>query len=184
MEETVEGIVLRSQPYREKARIITLFTPLGVMSLIVKRMAPRYLSLTTPFSHGEYQIVRGRSDLFALHDATLLHEHLELRSSLTHLRVAGALAQGILRSQWPLKGSPALFTLYKAYHQRVASCGNPQALLASFYLKALRLEGILTLEDEEMAPLLRVDKFSDLETVVVSEVLLERVEQLFSQLIE
>ena len=35
-EEKIEGIVLRSQDYQERHRIITLFSPQGLISLIVK----------------------------------------------------------------------------------------------------------------------------------------------------
>ena len=87
-EEKTEGIVLRSQDYKERHRIITLFTPLGLISLIVKgisRKNSHLLTLTTPFSHGEYIYRQGRSDLFRFHDGAVLDDHFDLRQSLRFL---------------------------------------------------------------------------------------------------
>lgn len=146
-EEKTEGIVLRSQDFKERHRIITLFTPQGLISLIVKsisRKNTRLLSLTTPFCHAEYHYRRGNSELLRFHDGTILDDHFNLRQSLSSLQTAGALANAILTSQLPDKPSPALFVLYKSYHKQVPCFPNPAALLASFYLKLLKHEGLLT----------------------------------------
>jgi DNA repair protein RecO (recombination protein O) len=146
-EEKIEGIVLRSQDYQERHRIITLFSPQGLISLIVKsisRKNARLLALTTPFSHGEYICRQGRSELLSFHDGTLLNDHLALRESLKALQAAGALAHAILTSQMPGKPAPALFALYRSYHKQVPSFDDPAPLLASFYLKLLKHEGLLS----------------------------------------
>ncbi len=146
-EEKTEGIVLRSQDYKERHRIITLFTPQGLVSLIVRgisRKNTRLLSLTTPFCQGEYLYRRGTSDLFSFRDGTVLNDHFGLRQSLKSLQIAGSLANAILSSQMPGKPSPALFVLYKSYHSQVPHFHDPAVLLASFYLKLLKHEGLLT----------------------------------------
>jgi DNA repair protein RecO (recombination protein O) len=160
--EHIEGIVLRSQDYKEAHRIITLFTPEGLLSLIVRgisRKNTRLLSLTTPFCHGEYHFRRGRSELFSFRDGTVLDDHFDLRGSLASLQTAGALASAILSSQLAGKPAPALFLLYKAYHKQAALFKNPGALLASFYLKLLKHEGLISLSSqcaqcESLQPLL------------------------------
>lgn len=147
-EEKTEGIVLRSQDYKERHRIITLFSPHGLISLIVpsiSRKNARLLTLTTPFTHGEYIFRRGRSDLLRFHDGTLISDHLCLRQNLKSLQAAGALASAILSSQMADKPAPALFALYKSYHGQVASFDDPAPLLASFYLKLLKHEGLLSI---------------------------------------
>lgn len=146
--ENREGIVLRSQDYKESHRIITLFTPEGLMSLIVRgisRKNTRLLSLTTPFCHAEYHFRRGRSELLSFRDGTILDDHLNLRHSLQSLQTAGSLAKAILSSQMANKPAPALFLLYKAYHKQAAHFKNLDALLASFYLKLLKYEGLLAI---------------------------------------
>lgn len=147
-EEKTEGIVLRSQDYKERHRIITLFSPQGLISLIVKgisRKNARLLTLTTPFNHGEYIFCQGRSDLFRFHDGTILNDHLDLRQNLRSLQAAGALANAILTSQMIGKPAPALFALYKSYHKQIRGFDDPAPLLASFYLKLLKHEGLLSL---------------------------------------
>jgi DNA repair protein RecO (recombination protein O) len=147
-EEKTEGIVLRSQDFKERHRIITLYSPEGLISLIVKNISrknTRLLSLTTPFTLAEYHYRRGQSELLSFHDGTLLDDHLILRQSYTSLQAAGALANAILSSQMPGKSSPALFVLYKSYHKQVPGFTDPAALIASFYLKLLKHEGHLTI---------------------------------------
>jgi DNA repair protein RecO (recombination protein O) len=146
-EEKIEGIVVRAQDYKERHRIITLFSPQGMLSLIVKgisRKNARLLTLTTVFSYGEYIYRTGRSELFLFLDGTVLSTHLALRQNLQFLQTAGALANAILASQMAGKPAPALFTLYKSYHAQVPSFKNPAPLLASFYLKLLKHEGLLS----------------------------------------
>jgi DNA repair protein RecO (recombination protein O) len=150
-EEKTEGIVVRSQDYKERHRIITLFTPEGLLSLIVRgisRKNTRLLSLTSLFCLGEYLYVKKRSELLSLRDAALLDEHLSLRDSLASLQTAGALANAILTSQMPGKPSPALYLLYKLYHRQVPHFADPSVLLASFYLKLLKHEGLLHLSSD------------------------------------
>ncbi len=190
-EEKTEGIVLRSQEYKERERIITLFTPHGVLSLIVKGVSPKrthLLALTTPFCHGEYHFLRGRSELMRFQDGTVLNEHLVLRGNLEWLRTAGALSQAIMRSQLPGKAAPQLFELYKAYHGHVCRVNPPQALLASFYLKLLRHEGVWHDVPPEFSPaeqkqlfiLSRAQQFSSLNNLLVSNELLHKISSLIS----
>jgi DNA repair protein RecO (recombination protein O) len=147
-EEKTEGIVLRSQDFKERDRIITLFSPQGLISLIVKsisRKNARLLSLTTPFSHGEFIYRQSSSELFRFHDGTVLDDHLILRQNLKSLQTAGALANAILSSQMAGKPAPALFVLYKFYHKQISHFADPAPLLASFYLKLLKHEGLLSI---------------------------------------
>jgi len=150
-EEKTEGIVLRSQDYKEHHRIITLFSPLGLINLIVKSISRKnahLLTLTTPFSHGEYIYHQGRSDLFRFHDGSVLDDHFSLRQNLRFLQTAGALANAILTSQMFGKPAPALFALYKSYHKQVCYSADPAPLLTSFYLKLLKHEGLLSISPD------------------------------------
>jgi DNA repair protein RecO (recombination protein O) len=158
-EEKTEGIVVRSQDYKERHRIITLFTPLGLISLIVRNISrknTRLLSLTTPFCHAEYLYRRSNSELLAFRDGTVLDDHLGLRQSLKSLQIAGSLANAILTSQMADKPAPALFSLYRSYHNQVPHFSNPEVLLASFQLKLLKHEGLLNIgycaEDDSTSP--------------------------------
>ena len=81
--DTCEALVLRSMEYKERQRIITLFTPQGLMSVIIKGISlkkPHLLSLTSPLCLGEFHFSQGKSDLFYFRDGTVIDEHLHLRN--------------------------------------------------------------------------------------------------------
>ena len=151
-EEKIEGIVLRSMEYKERQRIITVFSQeMGVISLIIKGLSKnnyRLLSLTTPFSRAEFIYTRGNSDLFRFIDGTMIDEHLKFREKFSFLKTAGLLTQAIVQSQLPGKPSAALYLLLRSYLKQIPSFENPDALISSFYLKLLRYEGLLSLSEQ------------------------------------
>jgi DNA repair protein RecO (recombination protein O) len=151
MEDKTLGIVLRSLDYRENQRIITLFTPLGLISLIVKRIQRRsshLLTLTTLFCEGEFLFKKGRSDLYAFIDGSVIDVHLPLRDQLASLQAAGSLGQALLASQFAGRGSPELYQLFRCYLKQIPTFSAPRTLIASFQLKLLAHDGLLSLTPE------------------------------------
>ena len=149
-EERTLGIVLRSLDYKDSQRIITVFTPIGLLSFIVKGITRRtsLLALTTPFSEGEFIFRRSRSDLLSFLDGTVNDNHLPLRQRLSSLETAGSLAHAILSSQLDGKSSTDLYQLFRFYLKQVPSFESPSSLLASFQLKLLLHEGLLALSSQ------------------------------------
>lgn len=150
-EERTQGIVLRSLDYKDSQRIITIFTSIGLIRLIVKRITSRnthLLNLTTPFCEGEFLFKRGRSDLLSFLDGSVLDSHLELRKRLSSLETAGSLAQMILSSQLDGKFSYDLYQLFRFYLKQIPSFESPTSLAASFQLKLLAHEGLLALSSQ------------------------------------
>lgn len=152
MEEKTEGIVLHSFAFQENSRILKIFSPdLGLFSLIVKNISLKkshLLSLTTPFSHGEFVYKKGKTDLFIFTDGTLLDSHLFLRQSLPVLQTAAKMTRSLLDSQWAHKNSLSLFILFKNYLKSLKTYDNTQAILSSFYLKLLLHEGLIHLSNQ------------------------------------
>jgi len=150
-EEKTEGIVLRALDYKDRQKIITVFTvECGLISLIVKgisRRALRLLALTSPFCRAEFHFARGRSDLYRFIDGTVLDENLSLRQKYSFLETAGRLAHAVLRSQLPGKPSPALYALFSAYLKQAPLFEQHQTLTTSFLLKMLKHEGLISLEE-------------------------------------
>lgn len=142
-----EGLVLRTVEYKQRQRIITLFTKNhGLIHLIVKKISRKksdLLSLTTPFSIGEFQYIMYRSDLYSLEDAMVKNANLELRKSLSHLEAAAQLTNAVLASQMPGKSSPLLYHLITCYLKQAPLFENPSLLTGSFLLKLLKHEGLL-----------------------------------------
>jgi DNA repair protein RecO (recombination protein O) len=146
-EERSEGIVLRAVPYSDTRRILTVLMPEeGIISLASRVLSPSLAKLaaaTTPFSRSEFLYRRGRGEVHRLIDASMLDDHLALRSESKRLECAGEIIQVLLKTQLHGKPTPALYELTKAYLHRMQLSPHPQNLLASFYLKLLKHEGLL-----------------------------------------
>lgn len=150
-EKRVEGIVLKSIPFKESDRILSVFTPnRGIISLFVKRLSksrPSMVNLTSPLCRGEFVFRKGRSDLYRFIDGTIVDLHLSLRRSYKHLQCAGKMLNAILTSQMPGKSAPALYALLVTYLKHLSDFPDPEVLWASFQLKLLKHEGLLALDE-------------------------------------
>lgn len=152
-EQRSEGVVLRSTLYKEQDRIVSIFTDdHGLISLMVKK-ATHHKVLTSPFCQGEFVYVKGKSDLYKFHDGTVLDDHISLRNSLSVLTAAGEIAQAILHSQMPGKPAPKLYALLTACMKQLPFFEPSFRLTASFRLKLLTHEGLISWEDPSFFPI-------------------------------
>jgi DNA repair protein RecO (recombination protein O) len=152
-EERSEGVVLKSILFKESDRIITLFTQNnGIVSLLIKKFRP-YTALATPLCCGEFLYNMGKTDLYLFQDGHIINDHFALRGSFTLLSAAGSMAASLIHSQLPGKPSPELYTLFLAYLKCLPLLANSKNLVASFILKLLTHEGILSWESYEVFPL-------------------------------
>ncbi|MGE5196307.1 MAG: DNA repair protein RecO [Anaerolineae bacterium] len=153
-EEQSEGIVLQSIPYKDKERILKVFTKTGgLISLIVKGISirnPHLLSLTMPFCLAEFHYQKKNSDLFRYVDGTIIDENFHLRVSYQSLKAAGELIYAISHSQLPGKPAPELYALLSSYLKQAAAFANPLILSASFYLKILKHEGLIAFINQSL----------------------------------
>jgi DNA repair protein RecO (recombination protein O) len=144
-----EGIVLHSFDYKERERIVSVFTlKEGMISLIIKRLSknkPALINLTSPLCQAEFLYQKGKSDLYRFIDGTILNLHLPLRRSYHHLQYGGKMIQAIRSSQMPGKRAPALYCLLLSYLKKLPEFEKPEILWTSFQLKLLKHEGLLSL---------------------------------------
>lgn len=143
--EKIEAIVLRSQDYQERHRIISLYSPKGLITMIVKNISKkntRLICLTSVFTYGEYLFSESKSSLLRFIDGSVIDEHLMLRSNFRFIQTAAQLSHFILATQLPNHSAPPLFLLYKSYLKQAFSFLNPTPLLTSFQLKLLHHEGL------------------------------------------
>lgn len=143
-----EGIVLKTLPYQENKRIISIFTDIGILQLIVTLSSSntRLLSLTTPLSHALFIYQKRPSELHLFKEASLLSSHLNYNNSYEHLETAMALIQTILSSQLPGKPAPLLYQLLHIYLKTLPSTPQPKVLASSFMLKNLWHEGLIAID--------------------------------------
>ena len=145
MEHKTEGVLLQTIPYLGAQKILKVFTPdVGLLSLIVK--SPSLSGMTSPFIQAEWVYRKGKEDLHLLKDATLLNAFPKFREDYRTISSAGAIARDLLRSQLPAKPAHALYALLLSYWHQLPHFLHPETLVASFRLKFLLHEGVLSLQ--------------------------------------
>jgi len=146
-EEKTEGLLLQTIPYLGKQKILKIFTPNnGLISLMAKQGIPP--SLTTPFLVAEWVYEKGKKELYSLKDTSLLNDLSSLRQDYSILSAAGQIAQDLLSSQFPERKAPLLYALTLSYFQKLTFFSHLETCVASFRLKRLLHEGVLSLQDE------------------------------------
>lgn len=194
-EEKDEGLVLRSIDYKDRQKIITLFTPSrGLISLIVKninRTKSHLLTLTSPFTHGEYHFRVSRSDLYTFQDGTPLNTHNNIRLNLAHISAATDLAKALLSSQLQGKPAPDLYTLTLTYLRHLPTFQDPLPLTTSYLLKLLKHEGHLAIDHKPptfttpewttLLTLTNTRSIQELKATPVSETLHRKTQNLFKE---
>lgn len=145
---STEAIILNAIPFQDHHQITTFFTPdLGVckgISLHNKSPKNPLFGIFSPLHRVEVIFRKTNNDLLKIQTGSLLNAHLFLRTSYEPLQAACTLLALILKSQLPHKPAPLLFQLLKNYLEMFAKAKTPKTLLASFQLKLLRHEGLLS----------------------------------------
>ncbi len=120
-----EGITLRAVEFKEKQRILTLFTEnRGLTTLIIKGISqkkPHLMAVSTPFCIADFHYLRGHSDIHTFQDATIKNSLSPLKKTFAHLTAASEIATSILHSQLPKQTAPSLYHLLKAYFLHLPS---------------------------------------------------------------
>jgi DNA repair protein RecO (recombination protein O) len=147
----VHAVVLRASPFKEYDRILTLFSPLGLMKLFVKGKKKQWLhyaALTSPLTEAEFHYTQGKKDLHRLTEGAILKQNLRIRERFESLVAAERMVQALLDSQWPGKAAPKLYQLFSLFLEHLPSGQDPSSLSSAFLLKIMRHEGLLQLPTE------------------------------------
>lgn len=142
-----QALVLQTLPFQDEHIIVTLFTNrLGLIKALVKnRRKAQPPSLLEPFSLGEFTLYKQKSELYHFREGALIENHLFLRKNLFTLQAAGKMVSAVLKTQFPEKPGDSLLALLLCFFQLLNNCPTPQGILAIFYLKLLKHEGVLQL---------------------------------------
>lgn len=156
----MEGIVMKTVPYRDRDRVVTLFTEEGLISVMMYRPKAGLAEMLTV---GEYEVEKGKGELWKLKDGYVIRGQRQLCKTIPEMDVAGKMIQAILRTQMPEKATPGLYPFFRAYLSQVCGFKNLPNLLYSFYLKLLKHEGLLSAQEvAEYAPLSTARTFKEL----------------------
>lgn len=143
MEELlVEGIVLRSTPFKEKQCIIAVLTKeFGLLSFIGHVSA-----LTGVLSRSSF-LVRGKNKegLLRIQEAHILDNLVHIRENLAYLTAAGKMAKLVLDMQAAFSISSPIYVLLQKYLENLGKTAST-TLWVSFALKLLNHEGLLNVQ--------------------------------------
>lgn len=191
---TTEAIVLRSLAFKDRQKILTIFSKeFGIISIILKGLSSKRSfknSFSEPFCKAEFTLHKKGGDLFTFEEGSILDMHLSLRENLSHLKTSSSMVQALLISQLPERPSEALYTLFSLFLSQIKSFPCQNTLLACFYLKILLHEGIspvfsedenILLEDEKLffTEITKTKSFAQLREKKISLEHFQKLERVF-----
>ena len=148
----IEAIVLHTIPFQDSHQIATLFTremglckAIGSFSRLPKNALFGSLS---PLNHIEVLFRPSKSDLLKIESVSLLNAYTPIRKDYDLLQNACGMLNALIKFQFPHKSAPILFELLKSYLSLIIDSKSKEAILASFQLKLLRHEGLLSVTDQ------------------------------------
>lgn len=149
--ERTEGIILKTIKFRDTDQIITIFTEHhGLLSMVVRGAYGKQYSQgawTAPLSRNEFVYTPprpGKSDLAVCRDIAVLEQHLLIRQDFGCLEAAVQILEATISTQFPCKPSPEIYRLLNIYLKNIARSIDPYALAASYSLKLLHHEGMIS----------------------------------------
>lgn len=144
----VEGIILKVIPFGDYDQILSLFTAeIGLVKLFIKGSRSRKRGLQgicIPLTGVEAIYKEKNSELFGCQEMTLIESYRFLRNDLNYLKAACDMLNAVESTQLPCKPAPQLYALLLYFLARIPDCTDLAALTASFRLKLLRHEGLIT----------------------------------------
>jgi len=146
MEEVkVKAIVLSSCDYREKDKIVNLFSlELGLVSIIIKNCRTSSYKLKfaySPFSFAEFELLK-RGEAFTLKNATIIENFFVLCEDYNKYIVASAILEILLKANKVYESNHILFiNTLKILNNLAFEETNINLLLLKFLLGTLKVNG-------------------------------------------
>jgi len=146
----IEGVVIRSFAYGEHDKILHIFTPdEGMVHLIAKgalRQKKKGSLSVEPFTLGTFFYKhKPHHKLYQCFEVVPTNLHQFLRRHIDKLNCACQMALAVVQTQMSNQAAPQLFGLLCYYLKKLETSSNPASILASFRLKLLRHDGVLSL---------------------------------------
>ena len=186
-----KGIVLRSSIFKDRQRILQLYTEkFGLVSAVIKGISSQKVAsplFCDLFCEAEFVLVAGKSDLKKFQEASLLDLHLALRTNLSYLKTASSMTSAILRWQLPESASFDLYHLLSSFLKQIPLFSSQETLLGCFYLKLLKHEGLFhpecfpvgLKEKERLFQLSSMQSFSELKKFSLINDIFSQIESVF-----
>jgi len=182
----VRAVVLRAFPFKDYDRILTLFSPFGLIKLFVKskkREWLHYAALTSPLTEAEFHYTQGKKELHRFTEGAILKQNIRIRDRYENLLAAEKMVQALLNSQWPGRTAPKLYQLFSLFLEILPDSADPLTLSTIFLLKTMRHEGLLQLSaDLSACSRYAGERYSTKEAPFGSLTLSSEEEALFTEL--
>ncbi len=194
-----EGIVMQVLPFQDADAIFTVYThDLGFAKFVLKyalSSRQRGKGVPSPLALTEFIYRPTSGELLSCKEATVLDSFHALRKNLSLIEAGGALLKALYQTQPLGKVSDKLYKLLLVYLDKLPQVEDPKVLVASFKLKILRYEGVLTFHNQnldhlegfhpEEAKMLFVmaltQSLGDLKPLLLTAPLEEKIDQLFKE---
>lgn len=193
---TTPAIILRSIPFKDHQKIVTAFSKeLGMISMIIKGLSSKKLfkrPFCESFCEVELVLSKKNGDLFTFQEGSIIDLHLPLRDHLQSLSTASSMVKAILESQLPEKPAPLLYALFSTCLYQIPTFLCQNTLLACFYVKILKHEGIFSLSSEglmknslseqekkELTEISNIQNFSTLKRINTRLEVVNKLEEFF-----
>lgn len=192
----IEGVVIRAVPFKDYDCILSLFTrEEGLIKFVVKgayHAKNGKGSVVVPLSLIEAIYSRGRSELYSCSELAMINPQHSLRQSLPFLEGACEMLKAIEATQLPGKVSSELYQLLLVYLKKLPESIDTKCVSASFYLKTLNYEGLLSSalfpmneEDRQMVEVLTLCRdFKSLAQLSISPFLANQIKEFFYQSVQ
>lgn len=186
----VEGIILKSFDYKERQRILRVFTQNGMDSFVAYLSKNQHSTgACQPLCLCEFYYKNTPSELKQTREIYLLEPHLKIREDFDKIEAAGAIIRSLLQTQLPEKPSKTLYHLTKVYLSHLQITKKPKELKVSFLLKLMRYEGLfescqMSFDQEEQIlvnALCYTKDFSLIEEIELDTSLTKKIEAFFEE---
>ncbi|MFD1030752.1 DNA repair protein RecO [Metaplanococcus flavidus] len=145
MQSQLEGIVIRTMPYGENNKIVTLFTreagKITCMARGAKKPTSRLAAITQPFTHGTYSIYKGKG-MGTLSAGDQLESLRHIREDLMSTAYASYVTELVDRLTEQDEPQPGIYEmLYQALHA-IEEGYDPEAITLFVEWKMLQTAGL------------------------------------------
>jgi DNA repair protein RecO len=145
-----QGITLQTIPYRDREKIVTLFSEKnGILSMIVRGISLKKtpFALLNPFCLGDFALKKSRGELFSFIEGNPIDENFSLRKDFSYLQAAGLMTKSLLHAHFPHHDESQIYELFKCYLRKIPSFTQAEILARSFQMKFLLHEGLVHLSN-------------------------------------
>ena len=145
MQSQLEGIVIRTMPYGENNKIVTLFTreagKITCMARGAKKPASRLAAITQPFTHGTYSIYKGKG-MGSLQAGDQLESLRHIREDIMSTAYASYITELVDRLTEQDEPQPGIYEmLFQALHA-IEEGYDPEAITLFVEWKMLQTAGL------------------------------------------